>query len=150
MPSRSIDDARRNSPNKPTFFTPPERITFMKCPNSRPLRGINHLEVTLQNFQTQDRWPLGPGYDQPVPPGQSQSPTEASQNYLSAYGSSSWVPGSQSFVTKVIESPLGSESTIFVTGFAGSVSSSFCRLLLLVGAIAKAKARAGTLPCSKT
>jgi hypothetical protein len=65
-------------------------------------------------------------------------------------GSSPSVPGSQSFVTKVIQSSLGCESPISVTGFAGSVRLSLCRLLLLVGAIAKAKATAGTLPCSKT
>jgi hypothetical protein len=64
-------------------------------------------------------------------------------------GSSSLAPSSQSFVTKVIESSLGSESPIFVTGFVGSVRWSLWRLLLLVGAIAKAKATAGTLPCSK-
>jgi hypothetical protein len=57
--------------------------------------------------------------------------------------------GSRSFVTEVIVSALGAENSIFVTRFVGSVKSCFCQLLLLVGAIAKAKATAGTVPCSK-
>ena len=64
-------------------------------------------------------------------------------------GSSTSAPGSQSFVTKVIEFSRRSESTAFVTGSVSSVRSFLCRLLLLVGAMAKAKATAGTLPCSK-
>jgi hypothetical protein len=57
--------------------------------------------------------------------------------------------GSRSFVTEVIVSPLGAENSIFVTRFVGSVKACLCQLLLLVGAIAKAKATAGTVPCSK-
>ena len=57
--------------------------------------------------------------------------------------------GSRSFVTEVIVSALGAENSIFVTRFVGSVKSCLCQLLLLVGAIAKAKATAGTVPCSK-
>ena len=47
--------------------------------------------------------------------------------------------GSRSFVTEVIVSALGGENSIFVTRFVGSVKSCLCQLLLLVGAIAKAK-----------
>ena len=57
--------------------------------------------------------------------------------------------GSRSFVTEVIVSALGAENSIFVTRFVGSVKSCLCQLLLLVGAIAKAKATAGTVPCSR-
>jgi hypothetical protein len=57
--------------------------------------------------------------------------------------------GSRFFVTEVIVSALGAENSIFVTRFVGSVKSCLCQLLLLVGAIARAKATAGTVPCSK-
>jgi hypothetical protein len=57
--------------------------------------------------------------------------------------------GSRSLVAEVIVSALGAENSIFVTRFVGSVKSCLCQLLLLVGAIAKAKATAGTVPCSK-
>jgi hypothetical protein len=58
-------------------------------------------------------------------------------------------PGCRSFVTKVIVSALGAGHSIFVTRFVGSVRSRLCQLLLLVGAIAKDKPTAGTVPCSK-
>ena len=64
-------------------------------------------------------------------------------------GSSPSESGSRSFVTKVVVSALGAVYSIFVTRFVGSVKSCLCQLLLLVGAIAKAKATAGTVPCSK-
>ena len=64
-------------------------------------------------------------------------------------GSSPSESGSRSFVTTVIVSALGSENSIFVTRLVGSVGSCLCQLLLLVEAIAKAKAIAGTVPCSK-
>jgi hypothetical protein len=57
--------------------------------------------------------------------------------------------GSRSFVTEIIVSALGAGNSIFVTRFVGSVKSCLCQLLLLVGAIAKAKATAGMVPCSK-
>src|ERR1700759_1847205 len=57
--------------------------------------------------------------------------------------------GSRFFVTEVIVSALRAENGIFVTRFVGSVKSCLSQLLLLVGAIAKAKATAGTVPCSK-
>jgi hypothetical protein len=41
---------------------------------------------------------------------------------------------------------VGSENSIFVTRFVGSVRSCLCQLLLLAGAIAKAKATAIQLP----
>jgi hypothetical protein len=56
--------------------------------------------------------------------------------------------GSRSFVTEVIVSALV-ENGISATRFAGSVRWCLCQLLLLVRAIAKAKATAGTVPCSK-
>jgi hypothetical protein len=57
--------------------------------------------------------------------------------------------GSRSFVTEIIVSALGAKNSIFVTRFVGAVKSCLCQLLLLLGAIAKAKATAGTVPCSK-
>ena len=57
--------------------------------------------------------------------------------------------GSRSFVTEIIVSALGAGNSIFVTRFVGSVKSCLCQLLLFVGAIAKAKATAGMVPCSK-
>ena len=57
--------------------------------------------------------------------------------------------GSWSSAAKGIVSAVGAENSIFVTRFSGSVESCLCQLLLLVGAIAKAKETAGTVPCSK-
>jgi hypothetical protein len=55
-------------------------------------------------------------------------------------GSSPSASGSRSFVTTAIVFALDFANSIFVTRFKGSVRSCLCQLLLLVGAIAKAKA----------
>ena len=57
--------------------------------------------------------------------------------------------GSRPLVIEVIVSVLAVENGIFAIRVTGSVRSCLCQLLLLVGAIAKAKATAGMVPCSK-
>ena len=57
--------------------------------------------------------------------------------------------GSWSFAAKVIVSVMGAEKSISVPRFIGGGRSCLCQLLLLVGAISRAKATGGTVPCSK-
>jgi len=57
--------------------------------------------------------------------------------------------GSKSLTANVIVSVVRTEKSISAPRFVGLVRSCLCKLLLLMGAIARANATAGTVPCSK-